>query len=218
VPLEDTLEALDELVRAGKVRALGCSNFPAYLLAWAIAAQDREGWSPFVTVQPQYSLIERSIELELLPFCRAAGLGVLPWGPLGAGFLSGRYGRGEAPPEGSRLAEAEDAWEEAPHRRAVAHNFRVVEEASAIADEHGVTTAEIALAWLLGTEGITGPIIGPRTTEQLEGLLGATKLVLSPDERSRLERHAPPPQLYPQRMLREQAGIHDPTELKRRRR
>ena len=103
VPLEATLEALDALVRAGKVRALGASNFPAWLLAWAVAIQDREGWAPFVSLQPQYSLVERSVELELLPFCRAAGLGVLPWGPLGAGFLSGRYRRDEAPPEGSRI-------------------------------------------------------------------------------------------------------------------
>jgi aryl-alcohol dehydrogenase-like predicted oxidoreductase len=215
VPLEDTLKALDELVRAGKVRALGCSNFPAYLLAWAVAIQDREGWSPFVSLQAQYSLIERSIELELLPFCRAAGLGVFPWGPLGAGFLSGRYRAGEHPPEGSRIADAEDTWEEAPHRRAVARNFRVVEEAAAIADAHGVTSAEVALAWLLGTAGITAPIIGPRSLEQLEGLLRATELTLSPEERARLERHAPPPEIYPQRMLREQAGIDDPAELKR---
>ena len=103
VPLEDTLAALDALVRAGKVRALGASNFPAWLLAWAVALQDREGWAPFVSLQPQYSLVERSVELDLLPFCRAAGLGVLPWGPLGAGFLSGRYQRDTAPPEGSRI-------------------------------------------------------------------------------------------------------------------
>src|SRR3954447_3452993 len=95
VPLEETLGALDELVRAGKVRALGASNYPAWLLAWALALQDREGWSPFVSLQPQYSLVQRSAELDLLPFCRAAGLGVLPWGPLGAGFLTGRYRRGE---------------------------------------------------------------------------------------------------------------------------
>ena len=113
VPLEASLEALDGLVRAGKVRALGVSNFPAWLIAWAVALQDREGWSPFVSLQPQYSLVERSIELELLPFCRAAGLGVIPWGPLGAGFLSGKYQRGERPPEGSRIAEAEEDYEEA---------------------------------------------------------------------------------------------------------
>jgi aryl-alcohol dehydrogenase-like predicted oxidoreductase len=215
VPLEDTLEALDGLVRAGKVRALGCSNFPAYLLAWAIALQDREGWSPFVCFQPQYSLVERSIELELLPLCRAAGLAVICWGPLGAGFLSGRYRPGVAPPEGSRMADAGADWEEAPHRRATDRNFRVVAEASAIAEAHGVSTPEVAIAWLLGTEGITAPIIGPRTLEQLEGLLGATELTLNADERARLEAHAPPPDVYPQRMLREQAGIGDPATLTR---
>ena len=106
VPLEDTLAALDGLVRAGKVRALGASNFPAWLLAWAVAVQDREGLSPFVSLQPQYSLVERSIETEILPFCRAAGLGVLPWGPLGAGFLTGRYERDEPPPPGTRIGDA----------------------------------------------------------------------------------------------------------------
>src|SRR5215213_4766640 len=116
VPLEATLEALDGLVRAGKVRALGVSNFPAWLLAWAVALQDRHGWSPFISYQPQYSLVERSVEIEILPFCRAAGLGVLPWGPLGAGFLAGRYARGERPPAGSRIADASDDLEEAYER------------------------------------------------------------------------------------------------------
>jgi aryl-alcohol dehydrogenase-like predicted oxidoreductase len=184
-------------------------------LGWAVAIQDREGWSPFISLQPQYSLVERSIELELLPFCRAAGPGVLPWGPLGAGFLTGRYRPGQPPPVGSRMANAGDDWEEAPHRRGVERNHRVVAEASAIAHARGATVAQVALAWLLGTEGVTAPIVGPRTLEQLDGLLGATELSLSAEERARLEAHAPPPALYPQRMLREQAGIGDPAELRR---
>jgi aryl-alcohol dehydrogenase-like predicted oxidoreductase len=216
VPLEDTLEALDGLVKAGKVRALGCSNFPAYLLAWAVAIQDREGWEPFISLQPQYSLVERSIELELLPFCRAAGLGVLPWGPLGAGFLTGKYRPGVDPPPGSRMADAGETLEDARHRRATERNFRVVAEASAIADSRGATIAQVALAWLLGTDGITAPIVGPRTFEHLEDVLGATEVTLDAQERARLEAHAPPPEVYPQRMLREQAGIADPTELRRR--
>src|ERR671939_786752 len=125
VPLEETLEALDGLVRAGKVRALGASNYPAWLLSWAVALQDREGWSPFVSLQPQYSLVERSPELDLLPFCRAAGLGVIPWGPLGAGFLSGRYRRDAMPP--GRVTEAPDDLEEAAHRRAIERNLRVID-------------------------------------------------------------------------------------------
>jgi aryl-alcohol dehydrogenase-like predicted oxidoreductase len=207
VPLEETLEALDGLVQAGKVRALGASNYTGWLLAWAVALQDREGWSPFVSLQPQYSLVERSIELDLLPFCRAAGLGVIPWGPLGAGFLSGRYRRGEPLPEGSRMAGAGDDWEEAEHRRAVERNFQVVDAAEEIAAEHGSTISQVAIAWMLGVEGITAPIIGPRTYEQLEDLLGAADLELSEAERERLEAPAPPPEMYPQRMLAEQNGM-----------
>ncbi len=215
VPLEASLEALDGLVRAGKVRALGASNFPAWLLAWAIAKQDREGWSPFVSLQPQLSLVERSAELELLPFCRAAGIGVIPWGPLGQGFLTGRYSRGTPPPADSRLALASDDLEEAQARRAVERNFRVVDEARAIGDARGATVAQVALAWLLGTPGVTAPIVGPRTLEQLDDLLGATTVTLDPGERARLEAPAPPPATYPQRFLAEQIGLADLGTLRR---
>ena len=215
VPLEDTLEALDGLVTAGKVRALGASNFPAWLLAWAVALQDREGWAPFVSLQPQYSLVERSVEVELLPFCRAAGLGLIPWGPLGAGFLTGKYSRDSEPPEGSRMAEASDDVEEAGARRAIERNFRVVDEASAIAAAKGATISQVALAWLMGVDGVAAPIVGPRTLEQLEDLLGATGVSLTPEERERLEAHAPPPPMYPQRMLAEQLGLGELAQLRR---
>jgi aryl-alcohol dehydrogenase-like predicted oxidoreductase len=205
VPLEESLEALDGLVKAGKVRALGASNHPAWLLAWAVALQDRHGWSSFVSLQPQYSLVERTAELELLPFCRAAGLGVLPWGPLGAGFLSGRYKRDEMP-EG-RVTAAPDDLEEASHRRAVERNFRVVDAAEEIAAAHGATVPQVAIAWMLGVEGITAPIVGARTYEHLEDLLGAVDLELTPDERAALEAPAPPPEVSPMRMLTEQVGL-----------
>jgi aryl-alcohol dehydrogenase-like predicted oxidoreductase len=216
VPLEETLEALDGLVRAGKVRALGASNYPAWLLAWAVALQDRNGWSPFVSLQPQYSLIERSAELDLLPFCRAAGIGTIPWGPLGAGFLAGRYRRGEEPPEGSRMAEAGDEIEEARHRRAIERNFQVLDEAEAIARERGATVPQVAIAWLLGVDGVTAPIVGPRTMEQLDGILGADAIELTPEERARLGAPAPPPEIYPQRMLSEQNGLETVTGPLRR--
>ncbi|MEA2381097.1 MAG: hypothetical protein QOH72_1068 [Solirubrobacteraceae bacterium] len=216
VPLEETLEALDGLVRAGKVRALGASNFPAWLLAWAVALQDRNGWSPFVSLQAQYSLVERSIEVEALPFCRAAGLRVLPWGPLGAGFLSGRYRRDEAMPEGSRMAGAGEDWEEAPARRAIERNFRVIDAAEEIAAERGATVAQVAIAWARDVAGVAAPIIGPRTEEQLEDLLGSVDLVLTSEERARLEAPAPPPEMYPQRMLREQVGLERVTGPLRR--
>jgi aryl-alcohol dehydrogenase-like predicted oxidoreductase len=207
VPLEETLEALDGLVRAGKVRALGASNYTGWLLAWAVSLQDRNGWSPFVSLQPQYSLVQRSAELDLLPFTRAAGLGVLPWGPLGAGFLSGKYRRGEPPPEDSRMAGAGDDLEEAEHRRAIERNFQVVDAASEIAEAHGATVPQVAIAWLLGVEGVTAPIVGARTLGHREDLLGAVDLELSPEERARLEAPAPPPEVYPQRMLAEQVGL-----------
>jgi aryl-alcohol dehydrogenase-like predicted oxidoreductase len=205
VPLEETLEALDGLVQAGKVRALGASNYPAWLLAWAVALQDRDGWSPFVSLQPQYSLVERSAEIELLPFTRAAGLGVLPWGPLGAGFLSGRYTR-EAMPEG-RVTNAPDDLEEASHRRAIERNFRVIDAAEEIAAAHGATVPQVAIAWLLGVEGVTAPIVGPRTMAHLDDLLGAVDVQLAPDERARLEAPAAPPETSPQRMLGGQLGL-----------
>jgi aryl-alcohol dehydrogenase-like predicted oxidoreductase len=215
VPIEETLEALEGLVRAGKVRALGASNFPAWLLAWCVSVQDLEGWSPFVSLQAQYSLVERSIELELLPFSRAAGLGVLAWGPLGAGFLSGRYRRGKPAPEGSRIAEAEAGYEEAYERRAVERNFRVLDAVSEIAQTHGVSAPAIAIAWLQGVEGVTAPILGARTPGQLDELLAAGGLELSDDERARLEAPAPPAPIYPQRMLREQVGIDAMPALRR---
>jgi aryl-alcohol dehydrogenase-like predicted oxidoreductase len=213
VGLEDTLEALDGLVKAGKVRALGASNVPAWLLAWAVATQDRNGWAPFVSLQPQYSLVERTAEIELLPFCRAAGLGVIPWGPLGAGFLTGKYERDTPPPAGSRMADASDDLEEAVHRRAIERNFRVVDEARKIAEERGVTIPQVAIAWLLGTDGVTAPIVGARTYEQLEGLLPAADLKLTAEERERLQRHAPPPDVYPQRMLIQQSGLPERISL-----
>jgi aryl-alcohol dehydrogenase-like predicted oxidoreductase len=216
-PLEETLEALDGLVRAGKVRALGASNFPAWLLAWAVATQDREGWAPFISLQPQYSLVERSIETEILPLCRAAGLGVLPWGPLGAGFLSGRYRPGERPPADSRIDAAEDTYDEAYHRRGVERNFAVVDAAAEIAGARGATTAQVAIAWLLGTPGVTAPLIGPRTLEQLDDLVAAERIELTGDERARLEAPAGPPPVYPQRMLVEQLGIGDVPFVRRAR-
>jgi aryl-alcohol dehydrogenase-like predicted oxidoreductase len=161
--------------------------------------------------------VERSAELDLLPFCRAAGLGVIPWGPLGAGFLSGRYRRDEPPPEGSRIAEAGEEIEEARHRRAIERNFQVVDAAEAIARERGVTVPQVAIAWLLGVEGVTAPIVGPRTLEQLDGILGADAIELTPEERARLEAPAPPPALYPHRMLAEQLGLERVSRPLRRR-
>ena len=203
-------------MRAGKVRALGASNYPAWLLAWAVALQDRNGWAPFVSLQPQYSLVERSVEVELLPFCRAAGIGLIPWGPLGAGFLTGKYSRDTDPPEGSRMADAGDEIEEARHRRAIERNFRVVDEARG---DRAATRARRSRRsrWpgCSASPGVVAPIVGPRTFEQLEDLLGAADVTLTDDERARLASHAPPPDMYPQRMLHEQVGLGELAQLRR---
>ena len=185
-------------MRAGKVRALGVSNFPAWLLAWAVALQDRDGWSPFVSLQPQYSLVERTIELELLPFCRAAGLGVMPWVPLGAGFLTGVRGR-RGPPEGTRIADASDDVEEALRSAAtVERNFRVVDAAAEIAEAHGATSppGRACVADRRPT-GVTAPIVGPRTLERLEGVLDSSGRAGAHGRRAgpsaSTERHYEPP-------------------------
>jgi len=145
----------------------------------------------------------------------SAGIGLIPWGPLGAGFLTGKYSRDTDPPEGSRMAEAGDEIEEARHRRAIERNFAVVDEAEAIAAERGATISQVALAWLLGEPGVVAPIVGPRTFEQLEDLLGAADLRLSDEERERLAAPAPPPVMYPQRMLSEQVGLGELAQLRR---
>jgi aryl-alcohol dehydrogenase-like predicted oxidoreductase len=208
VPLEEQLEALDGLVRAGKVRALGASNFPGWLLAWAVGLQERHGWAPFISLQPQYSLIERSIELDALQFCRAAGLGVLPWGPLGAGFLTGRFHRDDAPEPGSRVGEAvgselEEAWE----RRGTDATWAAIAACEEVAGELGATIPQVAIAWLLHQPGVTAPIIGPRTANHLDDLLRAAGLRLGDDQMARLSAAAPPQRVYPQRMLIEQVGL-----------
>ena len=113
------------------------------------------------------------------------------------------------------MADAGDEIEEARHRRAIERNFRVVDEAEAIAGEHGATIAQVALAWLLGVEGVVAPIVGPRTFEQLEDVLGADDVQLGAEERERLEAHAPPPAMYPQRMLSEQVGLGELATLRR---
>jgi aryl-alcohol dehydrogenase-like predicted oxidoreductase len=218
VPLEATLEALDALVVAGKVRALGVSNFPAWLLAWAVRTQDYEGWAPFVALQAQYSLVERSAEVELLPFIRATGMGLMPWGPLGGGFLTGLLQRGEVPVAGSRLRDAPDEVEEALHRRATEPNFRVADTARDVAQDCGGTVPQIAIAWLLHQRGVTSPIIGPRTAQQLEDLLPAVSLQLTDEQLARLGSHTAPPPMYPQRMLAEQNGINVERPLARGRR
>ena len=202
-PIEETLSALTDLVRDGKVRYIGVSNFTAWQLMKALWASELRGLERFVCLQPQYSLVERNIEREILPACREEGLGVIPWSPLGGGFLSGKYRRGERPPQGSRIAEAVESMEEYWDRRATERNWDTLEVVGGISEETGKSYAKISLNWLLRQEGVTAPIIGARTTEQLDDNLGATGWELSEKQIERLSEASAIEEVYPHRFIRE---------------
>ncbi len=187
-PLEETLRALDTLVASGKVRYIGASNFMAWQLQKAIDLSQRHGWAPFVCLQPLYNLLDRQIELDLLPVCRNEGVGVIPWSPLRGGWLSGKYRRGmAAPPEGTRVEAAEKGgWSESWSAYNNERTWSVLDALFAVAAEAGKTPAQTALNWLLGRPGVTAPIIGARTVEQLEQNLGASGWSLTGDQQARL--------------------------------
>ena len=171
---EETLRALDDLVRAGKVVYLGCSNYAAYRLAdsqWIARTQHLER---FVTLQAQYSLVTRELEREHVPLCRQWGLGILPWSPLAAGFLTGKYRKDAPPPEGSRLAK----WQDRLARFDSERNWRILDAVDRVAAEVGASPSVVALAWLLGKPQVTSVIFGARTVAQLEDNLAAGDLRL----------------------------------------
>jgi aryl-alcohol dehydrogenase-like predicted oxidoreductase len=202
-PVAETLAALTDLVRGGKVHYIGCSNYSAWQLMKALGVSDVRRLEHFVSVQPQYSLVERNIERELLPACLAEGVGVLPWSPLGGGFLSGKYRRGEAPPEGTRIAGAPETADEAWQRRASESNWRILTVVEAICGETGKSPAQVALNWLLQQPGVTTPILGVRTLEQLEDNLGAAGWRLDSEQVRRLSEAGEPEDVYPQRVIRQ---------------
>lgn len=206
-PLEETLSALDDLVRSGKVRYLGVSNFMAWQIVKSLWVSDREGLERFVSLQPQYSLVERGIEAEILPACVSEGLGVIPWGPLGGGFLSGKYRRGERPPEGSRIAGASEDLEEAWHKRATERNWAVIDAVGGVAEETGRSYAQVALNWLLRQPGVVAPIIGARRLDQLEDNLGAAGWALDEEQERRLSEAAPPEPAYPASFLQDKQRV-----------
>jgi aryl-alcohol dehydrogenase-like predicted oxidoreductase len=186
-PLEETLSTLDDLVREGKVRYIGASNYAGWHLAKALGLQARNGWAPFVSLQPQYSLASRDIERELLPLCRSEGLAVLPWSPLGGGLLSGKYKRGEQPPTDSRASSATPSAHLMRQRLTEDHNFAVAETVGKIAAEVGRTPAQVALNWVRSRPGITSTIVGARTLEQLDDNLGALDWRLDDAQRAALD-------------------------------
>jgi aryl-alcohol dehydrogenase-like predicted oxidoreductase len=203
-PLEETLSTLDSLVGSGVVRYLGASNFSGWQLQKAVDVSRHMGWEPFVCLQPLYNLLDRQLELELLPVCENEGLGVIPWSPLRGGWLTGRYRRGmKAPPEGTRVqAATERGWSEAWEAYDNERTWSVLDELFAVAEEAGKTPAQVALNWLLQRPGVTAPIIGARTLEHLESNLGASGWSLSDEQMNRLNRVSEQPlPIYPHGMI-----------------
>ncbi|WP_431322573.1 aldo/keto reductase [Rhizobium sp. YTU87027] len=192
-PLEETMEALDTLVRQGKVRYVGCSNFSGWHIMKALGVSEREKRERFVSQQIHYTLEARDAEYELLPISIDQGLGVLVWSPLAAGLLSGKHRRNQAAPEGSRQFAG---WTEPPIRDEN-RLWNIVETLVAIADDRAVSAAQVALAWLIGRKAVTSVIIGGRTEAQFKDNLAAAELKLTEDERKRLDAVSLPPVLYP---------------------
>lgn len=180
IPIEETLRALDDLVHQGKVRYLGCSNYPAWRLCRALWTSDRLGLARYDSLQPHYNLVHRAeFERELLPLCQDQGLGVIPYSPLAGGFLTGKY-RKEGPfPKSARAHEIVD-------RYFSDKNFTLLERLETLGKKRGKTTLQMALGWLLTNPVITAPIIGANTVEQLRESLGAVGLGLSEEEMATL--------------------------------
>ena len=191
-PLEETLRTLDGFVRAGKIRYYGLSNFTGWQLTKAVHLARALNVLAPVTLQPQYSLLAREIEWEIVPAAADAGLGLLPWSPLGGGWLSGKYRRKERPTGATRLGEDPNRGMEAYDRRGMARTWAVIDAVQKVADERGVSMAEVALAWVTDRPAVTSTILGARTVEQLEANLLAADLHLTREETSALDTASDP--------------------------
>ena len=192
-PLDETLRFFDDAVSAGKVRYFGLSNFTGWQLQRAVTTTQLRGWTVPVTLQPQYNLLAREIEWEIVPACLSEGLGLLPWSPLGGGWLTGKYGRDERPTGASRLGENPEYGVEAYSKRStMQRTWDVVDAVRAVADGREVPMASVALAWLRDRPAVSSVILGARTTEQLTANLGAADLVLTAEETARLDRASDP--------------------------
>ena len=184
VPIDETLRALEDLIRAGKVRYIGTSSFAGWQLMEALWTSDR--LNRFVTEQPRYSLLQRRIEAEVVPVAEKYEVGILPYSPLGGGLLTGKYARDAQPPAGSRMQD--EAWGEWAASFANDGVYQLVEVLSALAAERGCSVSQLALAWVLGQPAVVSPIIGPRTVAHLEDQLGALEISLSQEEIEQLEK------------------------------
>lgn len=181
IPIDETLRALDDLIRQGKVRYIGTSTFGAWQLVESLWVAKELGLNRFVCEQPPYNLLDRRIERELLPFARTYGFGVIPWAPIAGGLLSGKYRLGQPRPEGSRYEKG--AFLQRDNDNALA----LVEEYLVFCRERGVAPADFALAWCLAQPGVTSPIIGPRTKEQFDGYLRAMEIAISQEDSEKID-------------------------------
>ena len=197
--LEETLRFMDDAVRAGKVRYVGLSNYAGWQVQRAVDVADRRGWPVPVTHQPQYNLLAREVEWEVVPACRANGLGLLPWSPLGGGWLTGKYTRDQRPTGETRLGEDPGRGVEAYDTRSASERtWAVVDVLQSVAEGRGVPMGRVALAWLHVRPAVSSVILGARTTDQLRDNLAAAGLRLSPEETARLDAASDPaPADYP---------------------
>ncbi|MGG4145411.1 aldo/keto reductase [Paenibacillus algorifonticola] len=196
-PIEETLRTLDDLVTSGKVRYIGCSNFFAWQLMKSLAWSDANRYVRFVSLQPQYSLVSRQMDREMMSLCLEENVGVIPWAPLGGGFLTGRYDRTE-PTEGRLTSKVgESAWA----NRASEQNFAVLDAVLAAAKELDKTPAQVSLNWLLQREGITSPIFGASTLAQYEDNMGAVGWTMPKEIWNRLDQVSALAEDYPNRFI-----------------
>src|ERR1700687_539731 len=191
-PIEETMRALDDLVRHGKVRYIGASNFTAWQLMKSLWVSDKHNYARFDCLQPEPSLIPGEIEREILPLCRYESVGVIPWSPLGGGFLTGKYRSGQRPPEDSRLAKV-DMW----NRLANERNYTTLEAVEQVAKERGRAVAQVALAWVNQQPGVSSVIYGARTEEQNDQNLGAIGFRLETAQLAALDKASSLPPEYP---------------------
>jgi aryl-alcohol dehydrogenase-like predicted oxidoreductase len=180
-PLEETMQALTDIVRSGKVRYLGCSNYPAWQIALSLGISAKHDWARFDCVQPRYNLLHRDIEAELLPLCRDQGLGVIAYNPLAGGFLTGKYQTLEAPPEKTRfsLGKTGDLYRERYWQQA---QLEAVQELDKFLKPRGKALLQVAVAWVLAQPGMTSAIIGASKPEQLDQSLAAVNVKLDAEE------------------------------------
>jgi aryl-alcohol dehydrogenase-like predicted oxidoreductase len=187
-PLEETLRFLDDATRAGKIHYIGLSNFTGWQLQKAVDVADARGLARPVTLQPQYNLLARAVEWEIVPACQSAGLGLLPWSPLASGWLTGKYRRDESPAGETRVAENADQgmkiWNQRGH---LDRTWQVLEAVRKVADGHGASMAQVSIAWLAARPAVASVILGARNIKQLADNLAAADVRLSPEETQLLD-------------------------------